>query len=323
MSDPTAKPGRLRRLGRRLSPSAWIRFTRIQRKLPGDVSAVREGLIQSDAQLSTIRENLEARAQLNAWRYLQKLPPIGGNGFRYPEITILGSGPSLLELTEGEREVLRSSPTIAMNRFLVFWNLLQIWPAYVFLADTLGVARLVFDRSARLALESDNPPLFLLERAYQLRVPDALPAIYFNRPANKNSETWGETLEDRLYSYRGSLTTLLNLCAVLRFAPIIRLLGVDLDRPGSFYDSARAQSPELFNPWDDEAARQGVHATMAAIERWGGSKAGTILDRWTQISEFMAARGMTIVCGGPSSLLVKRGLCKVHPLEASSCIATK
>ncbi len=314
--------GWIRRGVRWLDPRKWIRLVRTQRRLEAEVAALGTGLNEARAQLELLRDDLHTRSRLITGDGSRVLPPPGPNGFRHEEINILGSGPSLLELTDAEREALRRGPTVAMNRYLAFWDLVGVWPTYVFLADRLGVAPRVLDRSIQIALGSANPPIFLLENGFRLRMPETLPTVYFLRPDNKPQLDWADSLDARLYSFRGSLTTLLNLCSVLRLAPRIRLVGVDLDRPGAFFDSARAGHPGLFNPWDDEAAEQGLHATVASIERWGGARAGTILDRWPELTECLRTRGIQLGCAGATSLLVKRELCQVDPIVPGRAVNT-
>lgn len=297
------------------SPKSLASKIRRHRLLPYQFEALQARIDSTEAELAHLQGELRARAALASQIAISKLPSPAPNGFRYPEVFILGSGPTLKETSSAERAVISNRPTIAMNRYLLFWDLIGIWPSFVFLADTLGVGRLVFDRLVLAAQARSPAPCFLIEHAFSIRAPAGLEAISFHRPDGRLHDSWSDSLDDRLFFHRGSLTSLLNLACILRLAPVIRLVGVDLNRPGTFFDSARHRYPDLFNPWDEEAAKQGLHATVASIERWGGAKAGTILDFWPLLSEHLSRRGMRVVSTQKSSLLVEHGLCAYEPIE--------
>ena len=208
-----------------------------------------------------------------------------------------------------------------MNRYLVFWDMIGIWPTYYFLADSRGVGRRVFEASINLIRDQrpDASPILLLESDFEAAVPGDLPAVFFRRDdRNGNQHEFAETLNDPMYFHRGSLTSLLNLISVLRIAPLIRLVGVDLNRPGTFFESTRNETggDKYFNPWDEYAKDQGVHATVANMEKagWGS---GTMLDEFHTLVAYLADRGITITSASRDSLLVEEGLCAFEALVAT------
>lgn len=246
------------------------------------------------------------------------LPPIKEDGFRFDEIFLLGSGSSILELTESQKNQIRAGASVSMNRYVIFWELVGIWPSLHFLADSRGVGRQVFRRSLEIIRENDpaDRPTLLLESEFELLTPRDLPGVFFYRDDRRGSNCeFADSLEDPLFFHRGSLTSLLNLVSILRLAPKVRLIGVDLNRPGTFFEemSRRPEYAQYFNDWDERAKSQGVHATVANMSAsgWGS---GTILDKFDVLLGELRERGISCTCTSPESLLVESGLCDVEAL---------
>jgi len=255
-------------------------------------------------------------------------------------VYVLGSGASLSDLTARERDYIRSSVSVAMNKYLLFWECIGIWPTHYFLADIHWPAPRVYEESLAIAGKHTAPPHFLLADVIRQRysiapwrlamnVPFAWrthqqhgycyrpwlrprEVTWFRRVRGWDSpEIWGESLADLMYFYRGSLSVLLNVLTVLRLGRHIKLLGVDLGTPGSFYDAHLEERPWLEDEFT-RLQRQGeapVH--MTAKEHLGMPG---IQHKWSFIQREVEQRGFTLHCCNPESLLVREGLCPYAPV---------
>lgn len=181
-------------------------------------------------------------------------------------VFIIGSGMSLLDLDKQEKNRLRDSYTIAMNKYLMFWEIINIWPKAVFLADHHYPAPLVLRKSLEISRDNNQnePPVFLLNQCYQ-SWPCIHPAVFFDRePGMVGKSAWAENLEEPMLNFRGSLVTLLNLLYVLEVKGPVILLGIDLNRKESFYDQEIKKYPELFDRFMKADTK--MHATAEAID---------------------------------------------------------
>lgn len=298
---------------------AWTRFQGDEiRQLRRQVSILQSACDRLTDEIERSRRDQRLIFRQIAPRTEPSIGCVGGDGFRYNEIFILGSGSSVLELSEEEKEYIRGSQSIAMNRFILFWETAGIWPSFVFLADSLGVAWRVFAKTVEMILqESDcDRPTLLLESEFELAVPLSLDALFFRRDDRLgNNHKLAESIDQQLFFHRGSLTSLLNLVWVLRLAPHVRLVGIDLNRPGTFFEEKKydRRYADVFNPWDDVASSQGVHATVANMAGlgWGND---SMLDQFDLLLTELKSRGVTVTSANESSLLVQEGFCKFDPV---------
>lgn len=246
----------------------------------------------------------------------------------------------MLALSAAERLFLQTQTTVAMNKYLLFWDIIGLWPTHFFLADIHYPALRVYEESVAIAAAHGRPPRFLLDRQFRLRYsentfrrllnrrfareqlhrygftpnPAARPAeaTYFRRTHGWDSpERWATSLREKLYFYRGSLSVLLNLLTILNLGKHIKLLGVDLGSPGSFYDDRLAERPYLMDDYlrlqQSGAVQQ--HMTAAEFKGMPGIQA-----KWPFIQRSVEAAGFRLSCCNPESLLVKEGLCPYAPV---------
>lgn len=252
----------------------------------------------------------------------QELWPPLAEGFRHKSLYLLGSGPSLLDLSREQINYVQTQPTLAMNRYLPFWKLIDLWPRYTFLADTGPLGYRCFYEYVRQSPppSSEQPPTtFLLNRVYEPFCPPSMPRVFFQTYDRTFHHGWATDLEQRLYFVRGSLSSLLNLICLLKLAPKIVLLGVDLNRGGAFYDSEKEQRPELFSPMDLMSQKANLHFTAHRVQnRFNPGMATSILDAWPEITEQLQNRGVSVVSGNPNSLLVEKGYCEAERIPTSA-----
>lgn len=254
-------------------------------------------------------------------------------------VYVLGSGASLKELTEAEKRYLEGQTTVAMNKYLLFWEKLGVFPTHFFLADIHHPSLKVFEESVAIAQKGPRPVHFFLADEFRRRYginpvkrlvnapfrlrhyfkhgflysPEvtAEPVTYFKRCQTWDApEVWGKTLNDLMYFYRGSLTVLLNLLAVLKLGRSIKLLGVDLGSAASFFQEEIAQRPDLFDDYMKmTAAPERKHMTAETFKGMPG-----IQTKWPFIRENLEKEGISLYCCNPKSLLVEEGLCPYAPV---------
>ena len=254
-------------------------------------------------------------------------------------VYVLGSGASLAQLSAAERAHIAKHPSVGMNKYLLFWDIIGVFPSHFFLADIHYPALRVYEESVARAREAGRPLHYLIDQTYRRRygggplkrlanlpfrlgqwyahgywyAPEvtAEPVTYFKRCHRWAApQEWGESLDDLMYFYRGSLSVLLNLLTVLNLGRHIKLLGVDLNAAGSFYDEAIQQKPYLFDQYRSLQEQPGAqHVTAQTYQGMPGIQA-----RWDFIQGNVEQRGYTLRCCNPESLLVTEGLCPHAPV---------
>lgn len=231
--------------------------------------------------------------------------------FYTDELFIIGSGSSLLTLKDEEKAYISNKKTIAMNRYILYWDIIGVWPTFVYLADSLGIAKRAFLRMQQLVLESNHQsPIFFLDTYYENFVHPDIPVVFFNRDDTKGSQLiWASELNQPLFFHIGSLTSLLNLISVLKIAPVVKLIGIDLYLSDYFFQKHQNRYPDLINPWDHSASLSGKHYTIANTHG-----KGTILDYWETINQKLSESNISLYCSNPVSLLVKKNYVEFRPI---------
>jgi hypothetical protein len=237
------------------------------------------------------------------------VPP--SNEWLHEEVFILGSGASLNQLSSEERGFLSRQPTIALNKYLLYWDIIGVWPTYTYLADVHPPTPEVLTRKIEIIAENQDKklPVFLLTSDYRNWPMSPLKPLFFKRYHSMQSENhvWAESIDDTMYFHRGSLTCLLNLITVLRLAPKVCLLGVDLDQGDAFYRERYQQDISLHDHWEKIRQDTGIHPTAISYKN-----TSPIQEKLPWIFQQMSDRGISVSCYNKNSLLVKNGLCPVR-----------
>lgn len=254
-------------------------------------------------------------------------------------VYVLGSGASLLKLTPAEKEYLQGQITVAMNKYLLFWHIIGVYPDFLFMADDHYPAARVVQESFLLTEQLQRPVHWLLNSLYKDMFglsaesraamheviadyqelygfdykPELAiePATYFIKVPAQTYMGWASKLEDRMRAMCGSLTTLLNLLCVLGLGHTIKLLGVDLNTSDSFYDPQYRNRRELHDLNTRIQTSKPFSPHFTAI-RWFGSRG--VQDDMPIIVDCAAAHGYDIVCCNQESLLVQDGICPYSPI---------
>lgn len=114
---------------------------------------------------------------------------------------------------------------------------------------------------------------------------------------------WAASLDEPLYQYLTSLTALLNYLCIRHPGTAVRLVGVDFNSPGYFFDEEMAR---LELKWDDwtTALQRAAKKHSAALNMTGE---GTLFDKMPLILQHIQAAGIHLTCANPQSELVSRG----------------
>lgn len=262
-------------------------------------------------------------------------------------VYILGSGSSLLKLTEEEKEYLKNQTIIAMNKYILFWQKIGIFPTHYFLADIHYPAIKVFQESQSIIKKSGKDVYYLLDSSYKEAYWNKeykginnlqwfkrssrqifsyairksffyKPWIhidkvtYFKRPHTFDTPIkWAKSLEEELFFYRGSLTILLNLLSILPLGKKIKLLGIDLNTSSSFYEEEIKTRPDLQDQWMkfQKNNSMNLHATAMPLNGQPG-----IQSQWEFINKQLHFSGRELFCCNIESLLIQDGLCQYAPI---------
>ena len=155
-------------------------------------------------------------------------------------LIIFGSSRSINDLTKEEKNLLSKSQILFMNKNLIFWKHIGIWPDYYYLADTPmksnKTIKIFLDTIKVIVEDNLPPPIFLVEKFYEFGFPMNYKKILFKY--NKSSNLcWSNNLNEDLFGYHGSITTLLNLIDVMKLSKNIMLVGFDMNDKGYFFEN--------------------------------------------------------------------------------------
>ena len=261
-------------------------------------------------------------------------------------VYILGTGRSLLNLSSDERRYLDAHPrTLAMNRFYLYYERLDVCPSMLFLSDFNYYADLILHACIkRLREEGRSLPYYVSDGYIRFYRSAAWRHLTFKRkmrrrlyrqsgykpgplpdydrlegfPVSNEAENfyWARNFNTPLYHRRGSLTVAINLANLLYPGACIKLLGIDLSSPGYFYDEMiTSQNRDLWvdNKYD-QSKRLGVHAN-ARPKRHDST---TLCDVMRDVNAELTSQGVGLFCCSQGSLLVTEGVVPYAPVIDSS-----
>ncbi|MDC3031129.1 hypothetical protein OA182_02815, partial [Candidatus Pelagibacter sp.] len=213
-----------------------------------------------------------------------------------------GSGKVVNDLTLEEKKKISESKVIFMNKNLIFWKHIGLWPNYYFLADTpvkSNKSIKIFNDTLKVAKDSDlKTPIFLFEKFYKHGVPKNLSCFFFNYNKSKNL-TWAKNLNDVMFGHFGSLTTLLNLIDVLDLGKKVMLVGFDMNAKDYFFENDKK-----FNDYNDKSffSEGNLHPNLEKINN------KNIFSHWKIISDNFNFKNIKLYCNNQKSMIVKENL---------------
>ena len=261
---------------------------------------------------------------------------------------IFGGGRSVLDLTPAEREYLNRHPrTLAMNRFLLHWEMTRVLPKASLLMDRQFPSQLVLVDLMRKARSASAPVHLYIHsdyraylgssprdlarglrrrariwRAHRSWVPYVFarpPITYVDQGKHSPLEQpipWATGLDEPLYWYRSTLTVAINLAALLYPGTDIKLIGVDMGF-ASFFES-EVQDPAIIASYSRtelhrRAQEMDVSSTVMPLDD------GTpgILAALPKVREVLQRDGRELYCCNPQSMLVTEGICPYAPVMDS------
>lgn len=266
---------------------------------------------------------------------------------------ILGGGPSLLNLTDAEKAHLNQHPnTLAMNKYLMFWEMVGVVPKQMMQTDFGSpIAKIVASETLRIRQEIaptmtyyTHPSLtrfffkprtlrawlHAVRRRWRFRqqhgywIPLNLVydhIVYIDVAIDSDDFSFAQSLDEPLYHYRGSLTSAINLAAILFPQADIKLLGVDMNGYSAFYEMDpmpvdlpryhryRSYGLKKQTQHHQESRKRDIHVTAATEAGKPGVQ--TVIPH---IRTALQQQGRDLYCCNPQSLLVVEDLCPYVPV---------
>lgn len=256
------------------------------------------------------------------------------------DIIILGSGMSILDLSEAEIKYINECPVrIAINKFAAFYKKVNIIPTHIYYVDDYedsvvlflqyifnicrqnNLKNLTFILSNKLSYKkmANNLILFYLKKLY-VKIKKYKNYNIFLVPKNCSFEfishqhwlkgnKWSDSLESPLFHYRGSLSTVLNYVSIKYPKHPIKLVGVDFNSPGYFFQEELEKLNFAWQDWTTPIIKK-EKTHFSAIPYEGT----TIFDKFDFILEHLKYSGNEIFSCNPDSLLVAKNLVKYNKL---------
>jgi hypothetical protein len=264
---------------------------------------------------------------------------------------ILATGASVLNLSDQEKSFLNQHPyTLAMNRYLLYYERVGVLPKDLFLYDFSPEVFPLFvetiKKANRLIPEANyyvhkmykkffrrTPRGFAGElirryeywRKFGYWMPVSLPRLRLvgieaqKIPHPEEGEFyWGNSLDQPLLHYRGSLTTAINLASIVYPVKEIKLIGVDLNTRDSIdkgeYEEKLSKPLNAITKKDvfKKAEDLGYHSTVLPTQFEQG-----ISFIIPKIRAYLLGCGIELACCNPVSYLVEENLCPFRPVIES------
>lgn len=219
--------------------------------------------------------------------------------FRYKKIYILGSANSILKLSKIQKKEISKYPTISINGYLLFWEKVGFWPDYHFQSDFDFNGPKVLNATIKKIVNIKKKiPIFIINKVYRYFLPFGLNKIYFNY-FRKNLKIAKNFDEDQ-FGCHGSLSTLINILVLLKLSKRIYLVGIELNKPGRFFDE-ELKKKNMYN-WnvDKPAFDQNMHATLKK-----GKDGTNILTNWHILDQHLKKNKIKLYSLSKTSEFVK------------------
>ncbi|MGK7951182.1 MAG: hypothetical protein AB4368_20950 [Xenococcaceae cyanobacterium] len=258
------------------------------------------------------------------------------------DIIILGSGMSILDLSEAELQYINECPVrIAINKFMAFYKKANIMPTDIYFVDNYEASvnsflQYIFDVCRQdklkklnfilgkhltpkiLRLSSDPFSFYVKKQCFSLLKKNN--KNLFLVPKNSSFEfifhqnwlegnTWSDSLDRPLFHYRGSLSTVLNYVSIKYPNHRIKLVGVDFNSPSYFFQEELEKLNFAWQDWTTPITKkEKIHFSAIPYE------GTTIFDKFDFIIENLKRSGNEIFSCNPNSLLVTKNLVKYNEI---------
>lgn len=250
------------------------------------------------------------------------------------DVIILGSGMSILDLSEAEIQYINQCPVrIAVNKFMAFYKKAKILPTHVYYVDGYQESvnlflQYVFDVCREEKLEdltfilgkhinsnrlASNLLSFHAKKQYLklsknsnrklFLVPKKSSFEFISHQYWLEGNEWSNSLSQPLFHYRGSLSTVLNYVSIKYPHHPIKLVGVDFNSPGYFFQNELEKLNLNWQDWTTSITKKNK-THFSAIPYQGT----TIFDKFDFIVENLKQSGNEIFSCNSNSLLVTKNL---------------
>ncbi len=195
---------------------------------------------------------------------------------------VLGSGRSLLDLNEQEKlHISRSDRVISFNKYLLFYEMSGIVPHvhiqfdaadkpsyYVFLKT---VEKIIQDRKLQNVLFGLSPKLATIARKChpKINVFTIEDRIENWQNCDFQDSCWAADLQQKMFHFRGSLTSVINYAHIVRPQNAIKLVGVDMNSEKYFFQE-EYERERSFHDWTYTLMKEaGKHSNIIADANFG------------------------------------------------------
>lgn len=156
------------------------------------------------------------------------------------KIFIIGSSPSILNLEANQKIEMKNNTTIAMNRYILAWEKVGIWPNYIFLHDYDNINFNLFFKIFEKIFEENSKknlklPVFIGPIFFKNCLPKGYPKILY-KSFGRNKQ-FAESFDENIFFSYGSLTALINVIILKKISKHIILAGCDLNKKGLFFEN--------------------------------------------------------------------------------------
>ena len=265
-----------------------------------------------------------------------------------PTCFILGSGSSLLTLTQQERDYVNNSEfVLAFNKYLIFSDQVGICPTHYLLGDDGLKADLMLTETAKACKKKHPDMSFILSKHYQHGTTEyrwrktklranhsqlnsasrwlknreddkainymSRTATYIERYNWLEGGEWARSMDEKIFHYRGSLSGAINIANIQHPGYDIKLLGVDLDDHAYFFQEQINANPKKWGVFLNRLTpEESQHETVANYQ---GSEG--IQKMFPYIIEQVEQTGGKLLCCNPNSLLVKKGIVPYSSIDST------
>jgi hypothetical protein len=258
------------------------------------------------------------------------------------DVIVLGSGMSILELSKKDIKYINNCEVvIAINKFMAFYKKSGIVPTHIYYVDNYqdsvklflqyifnvcrkdNLKNLIFIVNKKMSDSlTSNKYLFYSKKAYRkikygekskkidlFLVPKNCKFNFITHQDWLNGDAWASSLDEPLFHYRGSLSTVLNYISIQYPNRHISLVGVDFNSSKYFFQNELEKLSFQWQDWTTPLTKEkSMH--FSAIDYQGK----TIFDKFEFMINQLNLSGNSMSCPNSKSLVVEKELVKYIPL---------
>ena len=229
------------------------------------------------------------------------------------KIVIFGSSKSLLKITQQEKQILKTLPKVFMNKNLIYWKKINLWPEFYFLLDTpiksKPVKNIFFETLKVLNDTNKSLPILLLEEFYRAYTPKNINKFFFKFNKSKNLK-WANNDKQTLFGSHGSITSLLNIISIFKKFKYIILVGVEFNQEGYFFSKKQKNYFKFIDRKISKLEKEKkIHSNLIKVNNVD------VLSYWPMINSNLNKKNIKLYCASKNSELVKRKLVRYMSIK--------